>query len=71
MTVSVAAGAMEVDDVGEFQELRTMGVRLRRIRLDELKLETTAGTTLTIRTATGARILVDAAEPPDVGCSGT
>lgn len=51
MTLTVAAGAIEYDEVGDFQELRTAGVQLRRESPELLILDTTAGTQLRIRSA--------------------
>ena len=42
-TINLQAGAMDVDEAGVFQELRTAGVRLRRVSETHLILEAAAG----------------------------
>lgn len=53
MTVNVSCGSLEQDEAGEFQELRTMGVKLTR--LDPARLE--------LLTTTGLRVRMEAASP--------
>lgn len=56
MTANVSCGAMELDEAGEFQELRTMGVKLTRHSPKSLELVTT----------TGLRLFIESPERIDV-----
>lgn len=42
-TVTVSCGAIELDDAGEFQELRASGVQVTRRQANNLVLETPSG----------------------------
>lgn len=48
VTLNMLSGAMDVDEEGQFQELRTAGVRLRRVNETRLVLETAQGDRLNI-----------------------
>jgi len=49
MTVNASCGCVELDEAGEFMELRTAGVRLVRTGPGSLLLETTTGFCLDIQ----------------------
>lgn len=55
MTVNTSCGALELDEAGEFLELRTAGVRVTRKDAGGIRLETTTGFTLDLQSASPIR----------------